>query len=123
MGNRKVEFDTESGPSAAIADPRLLDGRIGVEHRLPVDLVYAGVNVAADVRENRAPQILVFQIERAQFVDFSLTSNFLSERVQITKTPLRKLESRKRITQSGAISAASCSPGGSVADIPEHSNH
>ena len=52
MRNRKIELDAERGPGAAIPDLRLLNRRIGVEHRLAADLVDAGVEVPAQVRQH-----------------------------------------------------------------------
>ena len=65
MRNRKIEFDTECRPGAAVTDLRLLDRRIGIEHRLPADLIDAGVQVTADIGQDAALQIFVFEKQRA----------------------------------------------------------
>ena len=69
MRNREVEFNAEGRPCAAITDQSLLDGRIGVEERLAVDLVDTGVDVAAKIGENCAFQIFVFKMECAKSVN------------------------------------------------------
>ena len=43
MGDREVVFHAECGPRSAIPNLRLLDGRVGIEHRLAADLVDAGI--------------------------------------------------------------------------------
>src|SRR5205085_3786722 len=63
--NREVEFDAERRPSPAVPDLRLLDGRVRVEHGLAADLIDAGVDVAADVRQDRALEVFVFEEKRA----------------------------------------------------------
>ena len=72
--DRKVELNSERGPRTSVANPRFLDRGVGVEHRLPTDLVHTGVNVSADVRQNGAFQILVFEIDCPQLMLMTLLS-------------------------------------------------
>src|SRR6185312_1237120 len=52
VADREIEFDSKRGPRAAQTDERLLNGGIGVEHRLAADLVDASVDVAAQIRKD-----------------------------------------------------------------------
>ena len=63
MRDREVEFFAERRPCAAIGDDGFLERWIGVEHRLPVDLVNAGVDVAAELGKDGALEVFVFKIE------------------------------------------------------------
>ncbi len=92
----KIEFDAEGGPCSAIADLRLLDGRIGIEHRLAVDLVDAGVKMAPDVRQNGALQVLVFEIDRAQGVVIAAIRQVVADRVRVIEVR-RSVQIKRRI--------------------------
>ena len=65
MRNRKIELDAERRPGPAVANLSFFDGRIGIEHRLAIDLVDAGVKMPANVRQYGALQIFVFQVDGA----------------------------------------------------------
>jgi len=61
----EIELNAEGRPGTTIADERLLDGRVGIEHRLAVDLVDAGVDVAAEIGQHGAFEEFVFEINGA----------------------------------------------------------
>jgi len=63
MSLGKVQFDAESGPGASNADVGLFDRAIGVKHFVAAQLVAATVEVAAQIGEYDAGQILVLQVE------------------------------------------------------------
>ena len=65
----EVELLAEGRPRAAIGDGLLLERRIGIEHGRVVDLVDAGVDVAAELGQDGALQVLVLQNQRAPGVD------------------------------------------------------
>ena len=71
MEDGKIELDTKSGPRSAITHRRCLDRGVVIEHRLPGDLVDARIKVSADVRHDRALQILVLQVDRTPPVVYS----------------------------------------------------
>src|SRR5947209_17761351 len=61
----KIEFDPERRPRSAITNVSFLDGRIGGEHRLAGDFVYAGIKVSADTGKHGTYQALIFKIDGA----------------------------------------------------------
>ena len=83
--DREIELDAECRPRAAIADLRLLDGRVGVEHRLSADFVDASVEVAADVGQYRALEVLVFQVDGAPGGVHSGVGNVLAQRIGVAE--------------------------------------
>src|SRR5262249_15932375 len=83
----KVELDAKRSPSPSVANPRLLDGWVSVEHRLAVDFVGAGIDVASDIRQYGAFQIFVFEKDRPQLVNYSPVGDFVSQRVGIVESP------------------------------------
>jgi hypothetical protein len=85
--NRKVELDAKCGPSSPVADPCFFDRWIRVEHGLAIDLVDAGVDMPADVRQHSTFQIFVFEKQSPQLVNNSLVSNFVAKRVGIVESP------------------------------------
>src|SRR5882724_8407584 len=82
----KVEFDSESGPSAAIGNASLFDRRVGVKHRLAGNLVETSVNVSSDIRQHRAFQILVLEINRAPLMVLSPARQVAAQGVGIVET-------------------------------------
>src|SRR6266849_839941 len=64
MGYR-LRLSSQRRPHAAVRNPGKLNAGMGVEHREAVDLVYAGVEVASEVRQHGALQIFIFEIERS----------------------------------------------------------
>jgi len=64
VGNRKVEFDSESSPCTAIGNRRLLNGWVRVKHRLAADLVGARVNVPSQIGQYGTLQVFIFQKHR-----------------------------------------------------------
>ena len=94
VGDGKIKLNSESSPGTPVADPGFLDGRVGVEHRLPAELVDTGVNVSADIRQHGTFQILVLQENCAQGVLLTLFGNFLSQRVGIAEPVAGKLVKR-----------------------------
>ena len=83
--DRKVKLHAECGPGAAIANLRLLDGWIGIEHGLAADLVDAGIDMAADIRQHRAFQIFVLEKNGAPVVRRLHTGQVRPERVGIVE--------------------------------------
>ena len=47
------------------ATSRFLDGRVGVEHIGAGQLIAAGIEMAAEVRQHQAVQVLVFEVQNA----------------------------------------------------------
>src|SRR5580765_1967400 len=93
--DRKVELNSERGPRTSVANPRFLDRGVGVEHRLPTDLVHTGVNVSVDVRQNGAFQILVFEIDCPQLMLMTLFRSLVSQSIRIVEPVSRKLVERR----------------------------
>src|SRR6266852_3216587 len=101
MRNGKVKLDPEGGPGASITDHGFLDGRVGIEHRLPANFVDAGINMSAQIRQHRTFQIFVFKIDRAPLVLRTLIGYLFPQRIGITKSADRELvEGRVRIGRS-----------------------
>ena len=63
MRDGKVELLAEGRPCATIGDDSFLEGGIRVEHWLAVDLVHTGVDMAAELGEDGALEVFVFEIE------------------------------------------------------------
>ncbi len=98
MGNRKVELDAESRPSPTIAHNRLLDGGVGVEHRLPRDFVNTGVKVPANVRQHGAFQVFIFQINGTPVVIHAAARQIFPQDIRIVELVVRELvEGRIRV--------------------------
>ena len=95
VGNRKVKLDSECSPGSAITDPGLFDGRVGIEHRLPADFVYARINMSAQIRQDGTFQILVFKINCAPLVFRAPVRDFLPHRIGVVKSATRKLVERR----------------------------
>ncbi len=83
--NGKVELDAECGPGAAITDLCFFERLIGVEHRLAVDFIDAGVDVAADVGQDGTFQVFVFEIDGAEVVLAAFAGEFFAQRVGIVE--------------------------------------
>ncbi len=95
MRDREIELDAERRPCPAVSDVGLLDRRIGIEHRLAANLVDAGVNVPADVRQHAAPQIFILQINRAPGMGHALRRQILAQRIGIAEIGGRVLIERR----------------------------
>ena len=91
MRNGKVKLDSECGPCSAIADPGFLDGRIGIEHRLPADFVDARIDMPAQIRQDRTLQVFVFKIDRAPAVSCTLVADFFPQGIGIIESTGREL--------------------------------
>src|ERR1039457_5728590 len=63
MSYRETGLDPAGDPGSARRDVGLLDGRIRVEDIRAGQLVAAGVEVAAQVGQYQAMQVLVFEVE------------------------------------------------------------
>src|SRR2546423_2295610 len=87
----KVVFDTKGRPGSAISDVRLLNRRISVEHRQAVDLVYAGVKVTTEIRQNRALQIFIFEKNSAPLMVGAAGGEIGSQRVGVVKPRRREM--------------------------------
>src|SRR5216684_1189711 len=85
--NGKVKLDPECGPGSAIADPGFLDGRVGIEHRLPADFVDACINMPTHIRQHRTFQIFVFKIDRTPIVPRTLVAYLFPQCIRIIKSP------------------------------------
>ena len=57
MRDGEVEFLAEGGPCAPVGNDGFLKGGIRIEHRLAVDLVNAGVDVAAELGKDGALEV------------------------------------------------------------------
>src|SRR5438132_6978109 len=90
VGNRKVKLDSECSPGSAITDPGLFDGRVGIEHRLPADFVYARINMSAQIRQDGTFQIFVFKINYAPLVFREPVRDFLQNWIGVVKSASRK---------------------------------
>ena len=65
MSYRETGLDAAGRPGSARGDVVLLDGRIGIEDVRAGQLIAAGIEVAAQVGQYQAVQVLVFEVERA----------------------------------------------------------
>ena len=94
MGNGEIKFDSEGSPRPPITNPGFLDGWVRVEHGLPVDLVNAGVNMPAYVRQHGTFQVLIFEVDSAPLMFGRRVGYFVSQRVGIVEAPSRELIKR-----------------------------
>lgn len=65
MRDREIELDAKGSPGPTVADFGLLDAAVGVEHLRPIGLVGTTIEVAAQVGQHRAAQVLILQDDRA----------------------------------------------------------
>jgi len=79
----KVEFNAERRPGSAISNLCLLDGRVGIEHRLAADLVDAGIQMAADIGQHRTLQVFVLEEDRAPRVVCPYARKIRAQRIGI----------------------------------------
>ena len=94
MGNGEIKFDSEGSPRPPITNPGFLDGWVRVEHGLPVDLVNAGVNMPAYVRQHGTFQVLIFEVDSAPLMFGRRVGYFVSQRIGIVEAPSRELIKR-----------------------------
>src|SRR5450432_141786 len=95
MGNGKVELDAERRPGSAIAYRRLLDGTVGVEHRLAGNFVDARVQVPANVGQHGAFQVFIFQIDGAPIVIHAAAGQIFTQHIRIVELVVRELVERR----------------------------
>jgi len=63
--NRKIEFNTEGCPHAAVSDAGKFDAGVGIKHRSASQLVDTCIKMTPEIGKNAAFQIFIFQIERS----------------------------------------------------------
>ena len=94
----EVEFDAERRPGAAVGDAGQLDRRVRVEHLRAVQLVRAAVEVAAEVGEDGAAQVLVLEPDGAPGPRFPPVGEAVAEGVRIVGPPVGEdVEGRVRV--------------------------
>src|SRR4029078_1893721 len=77
-------------PGAAIADKRLLDSRVRVEHLPAAALVQAAVDVATEVRQHREPQVLILQVQGAPRDWLTSIGQCITNRIGIVESSVGK---------------------------------
>ena len=91
----KIEFDPERRPRTAITNVSFLDRRIGVEHRLAGDFVYAGIKVSADIGKYRTFQALIFKIDGAPVMVHPAIRQVVSQGIRIVEAGAGELIERR----------------------------
>src|SRR5437763_7876505 len=91
MLNRKIKFNSESCPRSPICNVGFLDRWILVKNRLAAYLVGAAVEVTANVRQNRAFQVFIFQKECAPSVVRAVIGQIVTKCVRIVEAVVRVL--------------------------------
>src|ERR1700730_8191536 len=105
MGNREVEFDSKRGPRPAITNFCLLHGGICVEDWLAVYFVHTRIKVAANVRQYRAFQVLILQVDSAPVMFDAAVSQVIAQSIGIIEAVCGQLIKRRiRIGQTFFVS-------------------
>src|SRR5947208_15719150 len=91
----KIEFDPERLPRSSITDVSFLNRRIGVEHRLAGDFVYAGIKVSADIGKYRTFQALIFKIDGAPVRVHPAIRQVVSQGIRIVEACTGELIERR----------------------------
>ena len=98
MRDREVELDPERGPGAAIADERLLDGAVRVEHVAAAHLVEQAVHVPAEVGQHGEAEVFVLEVQRAPRPRFLALEQRVADGVGIVHPCRREhVEGRVRV--------------------------
>src|SRR6185312_7951344 len=105
MRYRKVEFNSEGCPSPAIPNVGLLDGRVRIKNRLSADLVGAGIKMTTNIRQNRALQIFILEINGPPDMIAAMVGQVIANRIRVIEVPRRvQIERRIRVGRTFLVS-------------------
>src|SRR5439155_1604556 len=77
--NRKVEFNLQRRPHAAVGKAGKLYGGVGIKHRNAIDFVDTGIEMASEIGQNGAFKIFVFQIKSSPFPRYTAIDQIVAE--------------------------------------------
>ena len=111
MRDRKIELDPERRPGPPVSNRRLLDRRIGIKHRLARNLVDARIKMSANIRQHRALQIFIFEVNHPPRMIHTPVGQIGPQRIRIAEPVGSELiEGRIRIGQPLFVSRQSKRP-------------